>query len=102
MAATITVNANTDKNALLQEAAMQSKMLSNLNTWLKALLALSGIGVAVVWWGFSGESTNFLAIISGAVLSLASVLGMMMVQRGIMNGKRNVDRIMTLADRAKH
>lgn len=99
MAVTVTVNSKTDKNTLLQEATMQSKMIANLSKWLKALLLLSSAGIVLVWWGLSGETFSVPVVAGGVVLILGSILAILLVQKAIVNGRRNVDRIMTLASK---
>lgn len=99
MAVTVTVNSKTDKNTLLQEATMQSKMIANLSKWLKALLLLSSVGIVLVWWGLIGETFSVPVVAGGVVLILGSILAILLVQKAIVNGRRNVDRIMTLASK---
>lgn len=99
MAVTVTVNSKTDKNTLLQEASMQSKMINNLGKWLKLLVLLSSVGIVLVWWGLSGETFSVPAVASGAVLILGSILAILLVQKAIVNGRRNVDRIMSFANK---
>ena len=39
------------RQALLTEAAMQTRMIRNLERWLKLLTAFSGLGILLAWWG---------------------------------------------------
>ena len=39
------------RQTLLNEAAMQTRMIRNLERWLKLLTAFSGLGILLAWWG---------------------------------------------------
>ncbi|SHJ71374.1 hypothetical protein [Propionispora hippei] len=87
-----------DRGALITEAAMQTKMVRNLERWFSLLLALSGIGVVFLWWGANNENFQRLMQVSGGSLAVASFGAALIVKKGISNGKENIEKILRLAE----
>ena len=83
-----------EKNRLSREAALQIKALGQIEGWKKTALALSAIGVAFLYAGFGGQGENLFFGISGILLILAGVWSAAVLNLGIRNGKRNVEKIL--------
>ena len=72
-----------EKNRLSREAALQMKAL-----------ALSAIGVAFLYAGFGGQEKNIFFSILGISLLFAGVGSAAVLNLGLRNGKRNVEKIL--------
>ncbi len=90
-----------ERNRLTQEAALQTKALGQIEGWRKMALALSAVGVAFVYAGYAGEIPHFFLGIWGIVLILAGAGSAAVLNLGIRNGKRNVEKILGLLERDK-
>lgn len=86
-----------DKSVLITEAAMQTKMVRNLERWFSLLLTLSGIGIVFLWWSSNHEDFQRLMQVSGGFLAVASFVAALIVKKGISNGKENIEKILRLA-----
>jgi peptidoglycan/LPS O-acetylase OafA/YrhL len=87
---------------LLAEAKLQARLLGNLQRWEKLLVALGGIGVLLAGWAFGDglPSSGFLLLagILGALLAMAAVVAVAIVNQGIGNGRRNVEKLLNLVE----
>lgn len=87
------------QDALLREATMQLKMIKNLERWFRLLIAMSGIGIVLVWWSFQTSSGKIVSGISGGVVAAAAFLAALLVNRGITNGRKNVAKILGVVEK---
>ncbi len=83
-----------EKNRLSREAALQMKALGQIERWKKTALALSAIGVAFLYAGFGGQEKNIFFSILGISLLFAVVGSAAVLNLGLRNGKRNVEKIL--------
>lgn len=83
-----------ERNWLSREAALQMKALGQIDRWKNTALALSAIGVAFLYAGFGGQGANLFFGISGILLILAGVGSAAVLNLGLRNGKRNVEKIL--------
>jgi hypothetical protein len=86
------------QNSLLIEAARQTQMIRKLQQWFCMLLALSGVGIVFVWWGFYQIHFGYVMQAGGGILAFGSLVAALIVQKGIGNGRKNVERILSLAE----
>lgn len=85
----------TDKNVVKgyeTEISYQKHMIENLERWFSILLLTSSVAVALL---FILLHQNSIFKVIEIVLLLLSVLGMIVIGRGIYNGKRNINMIIT-------
>lgn len=87
------------KSAFITEAAMQIKMVRNLERWFSLLLTLSGIGIVFLWWSSNQENFQRMMQVSGVFLAVASFVAALIVKKGIRNGKENIEKILHLAEK---
>ncbi|MCI8269605.1 MAG: hypothetical protein HFG55_08095 [Lachnospiraceae bacterium] len=91
----------TERNQLFQEAALQTKALGKIERWKKIALALSALGVAFTYAGYAGQLPHPFYGISGITLILAGTGSAAVINLGIRNGKRNVEKILGLLEMNK-
>lgn len=89
------------QEALLRQATMQLRMIKNLERWFRLLIAMSGIGIVLVWWSFQTSTGKIVSGISGGVVAVAAFLAARLVNRGIVNGRKNVAKILGLVEKRK-
>ena len=82
--------------AIKKEAEMQIKALKQIKSWIKIAIFISALGVAAAYAGFSGETNNFLLGIPGIFLMSLGILLAAVMNLGVKNGKRNVERMLDL------
>ncbi len=87
-----------EKNRLSQEAALQIKALGRIDRWKKTALVLSSLGVAFAYAGFGGQIPNRFFGILGIALITAGAAGAAVFNLGLKNGRRNVDKILSLLE----
>ena len=90
-----------ERNQLSQEASLQMKALDQISRWKTAALAISAVGVALVYAGFSGIQRNLFLGIPGILLIFAGVGSAVVLNLGLRNGRRNVEKILNVLDREK-
>lgn len=83
----------------LKEIEFQSNMLNNLKKWIRNLVILSTIAVALAYWGLgiqSGMPYTVFGVI-GVIVCVISVILCVIVGLGFKRGKENVDKIIRAA-----
>lgn len=85
-----------EREALKREADMQTKMIGNLVRWLRAALVLSSVGVVLAWWGFTGQGYRTGVGAAGALVTLLCMIAAVVINLGVKNGKRNVDKMLRI------
>lgn len=91
----------TERRRLSQEAALQTKALGQIEGWKKIALALSAVGVAFTYAGYAGQIPHIFFGIFGIILIIAGTGSAVVLNLGIRNGKRNVEKILGLLERDK-
>ncbi len=84
------------KQAYIEEVKYQMKMLNNLKKWLRYLLSISSICLALAIWG---ESLAPFVQVAGAVLTVVSVVACGFVGFALKKGSDNVNKILTYMDK---
>lgn len=87
-----------EKKKLLSEAKLQMKALNTIRLWRTIAIAFSSIGVALTYAGFAGESRLLFLGIPGIILIIAGVLSAAVLNLGLRNGRRNVEKILNIVD----
>lgn len=77
---------------------MQMNALRKIRTWRTVAIALSTIGVAVVYAAMGGESRNLLWGILGIGMILISISCAALLNLGLKNGNRNVEKILNVLE----
>lgn len=81
------------KQALLQEARLQTDALYRLGNWYRLSLSLAVIGLLLAWWGL-GMDAGLMRGVSGILLTVASGTAAFLIGLGRSRGKENVERML--------
>ncbi|MCF0116122.1 MAG: hypothetical protein HUJ56_12305 [Erysipelotrichaceae bacterium] len=73
----------------LQEIEFQKKMVNNLSKWLKNLMLLSSIEVAILCF----IPKQLLWLLPVSIMLLVSVIACIVLGLGIYNGNQNIHRV---------
>jgi len=85
-----------EKNRLSKEVKLQTNALQRISRWKTTAIALSTLGVALTYAGFASESSHLFFGISGILLILLGTAGAVVLNLGLKNGKRNVEKMLNL------
>lgn len=85
-----------EKESLVKEAGMQLKALKKINVWKKLAIAVSTLGVAAAYAGLAGTSTSLFLGIPGIFLTVIGILAAAVLNLGLKNGRRNVEKIINV------
>lgn len=83
-----------NKVILSQEAEMQIQALKKIASWRTIAIAVSSIGIALLYTGLAGAETSTLLCVLGVIIIAAGLLAGLILNLGIKNGRRNVEKIM--------
>lgn len=83
-----------EKKRLSREAEMQMKALKKINRWKSIALAISAIGVALVYGGFAGAGQNLFLGICGIIFMVIGAVCAIILNLGLKNGRKNVEKIL--------
>ena len=81
------------------EAVLQSKEIKKLEKWLRMLLSVSSIFLAVAYWGMQGKGLRFAAGTAGIVLTVTCFILAAVVNLGIKKGRENVRRMLSVMEK---
>lgn len=87
-----------NRKKLMLEAELQLKALKKINIWKLAAIAFSTIGVALAYAGFAGSSRNIFLGILGIILTLVCLMAALLLNHGLRNGRKNVEKILNAID----
>ena len=85
-----------EKRKILTEAELQQKALKKIQLWKNIAIAISTLGVAVAYAGIAGTSRNLFFGILGVIIILVGLAGALLLNLGLRNGRRNVERMLNL------
>ncbi|MDO4473520.1 MAG: hypothetical protein Q4B75_02525 [Eubacteriales bacterium] len=89
---------NMEKKKITLESEQQLKAIKTIGRWRTYAIALSAVGVALAYYGFQ-DGVNHLSIgIPGILLIAAGFAGATILNLGIKNGKRNVEKMLRLLE----
>lgn len=87
-----------EKKRLSKEAQMQLAALKTIRMWRTVAVALSTIGVAVTYAAMAGESRSLAWGIPGICLIVISAGCAAVLNLGLKNGRRNVEKILNVLE----
>lgn len=90
-----------EKDSLIVEAKMQTKALRKINGWKKLAIIVSTIGVAIAYAGFSTDPSRLFLGILGIFLALIGAAAAVIINLGLRNGRRNVEKIINVIENEK-
>lgn len=87
--------ASQTKQQKIKEIEYQTKMLKNLKNWIRILLIISSIEVAIAYWALKiQEGTVFTVIgVASIIFIVLTVVLSGVIGFAFKNGKSNVDKI---------
>lgn len=88
-----------EKRYLSQEAEMQLTALKTISIWKNIAIAISTLGAAAVYAAMAGASHNLFLGILGVVITLAGLGGAAVLNLGLKNGRRNVEKMLSVLER---
>ncbi|MBD5455250.1 MAG: hypothetical protein HDR23_02045 [Lachnospiraceae bacterium] len=90
-----------EKDHLFTETNMQIKALRKISEWKRIAMLISAIGVAVAYAGIAGSpSRPFLGIL-GILLTFVGVAAAVIMNLGLKNGRRNVEKMINLMEKGR-
>lgn len=92
------MNAN-EKKRMMKEAEMQLEALKKINKWKLYAIAFSAIGVALTYAGMAGDSRHLFLGIPGIIFIIAGTAAAFLLNLGLRNGRRNVERILNAVEK---
>lgn len=87
-----------EKEAWLKEAKMQMQAIATLEKYNMASLATAGVGAAMCYFGVTAANRNPLFIVCSLILAIFGAVSSMVLNLGIRNGKRNVEKILNAVE----
>ncbi len=87
-----------EKERLSREAGMQVAALKKIRMWRTIAIALSTLGVAVVYANAAGKSGSLVCSILGISLIVISIVCAAVLNLGLKNGRRNVEKILNILE----
>ena len=89
-----------EKKRLSKEAELQLAALKIINRWKTIALVLSAMGVALTYAGLAGTAPNLPLSILGIASILIGAAGAIVLNLGLRNGRRNVEKMLDAIGRA--
>lgn len=86
------------KRNILIEAQMQLNALKKINLWKNIAIAISTLGVATVYAGIAGFGHCLFLSVLGVIIIISGLSGALVLNLGIRNGKRNVEKMLAALD----
>lgn len=83
-----------DKKTLSIESEKQLKALKMIGRWRTFALTLSAVGMVFTYYGFHGSTNHLTMGIPGILLLIVGFAGAAILNLGIRNGKRNVEKML--------
>ena len=87
-----------EKEAWLKEAKMQMQAIATLEKYNMASLATAGVGAALRYFAVTAANRNPLFIVCSLILAIFGAVSSMVLNLGIRNGKRNVEKILNAVE----
>lgn len=88
-----------DRKKMIIEAEMQIKALKKINVWKLIAIAFSTIGMALTYAGMAGTERHIFLGILGIILMIVSFIAALLLNLGLKNGRKNVEKILNMADK---
>ncbi len=87
-----------EKEHLLTEARMQTAALKKINVWKKLAIVASTIGVVIAYAGLSATPSHLFPGILGIFLMVLGFAAAAVLNLGIKNGRRNVEKMIRVIE----
>jgi hypothetical protein len=87
-----------EKEAWLKEAKMQMQAIATLEKYNMASLVTAGVGAALCYFAVTAANRNPLFIVCSLILAIFGAVSSMVLNLGIRNGKRNVEKILNAVE----
>ena len=87
-----------EKERLIEEIKMQMTALEKINAWKKLAIFVSAVGVAIAYTGLSGTPSVLFPGILGICLTAAGFFSAAILNLGLKNGRRNVEKMINAVD----
>lgn len=87
-----------EKEHLLTEARMQTAALKKINVWKKLAIVASTIGVVIAYVGLSATPSHLFPGILGIFLMVLGFAAAAVLNLGIKNGRRNVEKMIRVIE----
>lgn len=84
----------TEKKKLAKEAKMQMEALKRINKWKNIALAISTLGVAIIYAGVAGIGDHLFLNFLGAAVLIIGIVAALVLNLGLKNGRRNVEKML--------
>lgn len=90
---------NAEKKRFLSlEAEMQKQALHKICIWRSIAIAVSTLGIAMLYAGAAGADKNLFLCIPGVMIMAAGLVCGLILNLGLKNGRRNVEKILTVLE----
>lgn len=90
---------NAEKRSILsQEAEMQMRALHKISVWKNIAIAVSTLGIALLYAGTAGADRHIALCILGAAVMAVSLICGLILNLGLKNGRKNVEKIMAVLE----
>ncbi len=90
---------NAEKRSFLsREAEMQKQALHKISLWKNIAVAVSTLGIAMLYAGAAGAEKNLYLCILGIIVMAVSLICGLVLNLGMKNGKRNVEKIIAVLE----
>lgn len=90
------------RNFLSQEAKMQKRALQKISLWKNIAVAVSTIGLAMLYAGEAGADKNLFLCIPGVMIMAAGLICGLILNLGLKNGRKNVEKIIAVLEGGKN
>lgn len=87
-----------EKKRLALESEQQLNAIKTIGRWRTMAIALSAVGVVLAYYGFHGKINHLSVGIPGFLLIAAGFAGATILNLGIRNGRRNVEKMLRLLE----
>lgn len=84
----------TKREALLQEAQMQTKALATIRKWFLGAMGISALGMLITYFGYAGSTPHTVMSVFGIILTVISTMAAGVINFAIRNGRNNVQKIL--------
>lgn len=77
---------------------MQKQALHKISLWKNIAVAVSTLGIAMLYAGAAGADKNLYLCILGIIVMAVSLICGLVLNLGMKNGKRNVEKIIAVLE----
>ena len=85
-----------ERKYLSQEVEMQTQALRKIALWKNCAIAVSTIGMALLYAGIAGAVNRSLFCILGIIIMAVGLFCGLIINLGLKNGRRNVEKMLVV------